>query len=140
MPIRSGADGALEVLLLTSRETKRWVIPKGWPMKGKKPWEAAAIEALEEAGIEGKPSKTSLGRYTYFKRQEAHFEVCDVDVYALSFTKQRASWREQGQREAKWCGLEQACELVEEPGLKALLLDLIDRGFPGPKARKKGVS
>ena len=83
LPLTIGEDGVTRVLLLTSRETKRWVIPKGWPMKGRKPYEAAAQEALEEAGVTGQAKKKPIGTYTYFKRREAHFDVCRVDVYLL---------------------------------------------------------
>ena len=62
--IRVAENGAREVLLITSRETRRWVVPKGWPMKGRKPWEAAAQEALEEAGVVGRPRKKPAGTYT----------------------------------------------------------------------------
>ena len=81
LPLRTGSDGTLQVLLVTSRETRRWVIPKGWPMKGLKPYEAAAQEALEEAGLKGHVEEKPVGTYTYFKRCEAHFAICDVDVY-----------------------------------------------------------
>ena len=128
LPIRIGEDGAAHVLLLTSRETRRWVIPKGWPMKGLKPWEAAATEALEEAGVVGRPLKRSLGRYTYFKRQATHFDVCDVDVYPLLFSEQLEGWREKGQREADWVTFAEAAERVEEPGLVGLLLRLDKEG------------
>ncbi len=99
-------------------------------MKGFKPWEAAAQEALEEAGVVARASKKLIGRYTYFKRQTTHFDVCDVDVYLLAFVKQLSSWREKGQREAKWFGLDEAAELVDEPGLVALLRKL-HRDDPG---------
>jgi 8-oxo-dGTP pyrophosphatase MutT (NUDIX family) len=59
LPLKVGDDGIVRVLLLTSRETKRWIIPKGWPMKGRKPSGAAAREALEEAGLVGRPSPSS---------------------------------------------------------------------------------
>ncbi len=129
LPIRFADDGAAQALLLTSRETKRWVIPKGWPMKGRKPWEAAAQEALEEAGVVGRPRKKPIGSYVYFKRQAAHFDVCRVDVYILAFAKQLKTWREIGQREAKWFGLEEAADLVEEPGLVALFKKLAATGL-----------
>ena len=58
LPLTIGEDGVTRVLLLTSRETRRWVIPKGWPMKGCKPYEAAAQEALEEAGVTGQAKKS----------------------------------------------------------------------------------
>src|SRR5262245_27803842 len=60
-------SGDIEILVVTSRETRRWIIPKGWPMKGKEPHKAAAIEAWEEAGVRGKPNKKSVGSYTYLK-------------------------------------------------------------------------
>src|ERR1700743_3757466 len=87
------AEGSIErVLLLTSRETRRWVIPKGWPMKGLKPYEAAAREALEEAGLKGHIEKKPIGTFTYFKRREAHFDICRVDVYLLRVEKQLKNW------------------------------------------------
>src|ERR1700732_466550 len=112
LPLTIGEDGGTRVLLLTSRETKRWVIPKGWPMKGRKPYEAAAQEALEEAGVTGQAKKKPIGTYTYFKRREAHFDVCRVDVYLLVVKKQLKTWREKtsaktaGSRSTKpptWC-------------------------------------
>jgi 8-oxo-dGTP pyrophosphatase MutT (NUDIX family) len=138
LPVRVLAGGKLQVLLLTSRETKRWVIPKGWPMKGRKPWEAAAIEAREEAGVVGRPRKKPIGSYLYFKRQAAHFDVCRVDVYPLTFAKQRSTWREIGQRETKWFSLEEAADLVEEPGLVALIRKLEAKGLG--KAKPKRVA
>src|SRR5690606_20329418 len=76
-------DGKVEVLLVTSRETKRWLIPKGWLMKGKKPHKAAAQEAVEEAGVKGEIESESLGHYDYWKRRAAHFDLCRVEVYPL---------------------------------------------------------
>jgi 8-oxo-dGTP pyrophosphatase MutT (NUDIX family) len=68
LPFRVGADGRPQVLLLTSRETKRWVIPKGWPMHGKKPREVAAQEAFEEAGLVGTLiGKRPVGSFHYAK-------------------------------------------------------------------------
>ena len=81
-------DGKIEVLLVTSRETKRWLIPKGWPMKGKKPHKAAAQEAEEEAGVKGEIKNKPLGSYDYWKRRAAHFDLCRVNVYPLEVSKQ----------------------------------------------------
>src|SRR5580692_251543 len=120
LPLTVGDDGITRVLLLTSRETRRWVIPKGWPMKGRKPYEAAAQEALEEAGVTGQAKKKPIGTYTYFKRREAHFDVCRVDVYLLVVKKQLETWREKDQREARWFTLDEAADMVQEPGLVAL--------------------
>lgn len=128
LPLAIGDDGVKRVLLLTSRETKRWVIPKGWPMKGRKPCDAAAQEALEEAGVMGHAKKKPIGTYTYFKRREAHFDLCRVDVYLLLVEKQRKTWREKHQRQAQWFTLDEAAELVQEPGLVALLRNLAQTG------------
>jgi 8-oxo-dGTP pyrophosphatase MutT (NUDIX family) len=120
LPIRF-EDGEPQVMLVTSRETKRWVIPKGWPMKGKKNWAAAAQEAKEEAGIIGKTYKRPVGEFRYFKRRAAHFDLCRVEVYVLGYERRLDSYREKGQREARWFALEEAAEAVQEPGLTALL-------------------
>lgn len=138
MPVRIGDAGRVQALLLTSRETKRWVIPKGWPMKGRKAWEEASREALEEAGVVGRPRKKPIGSYVYFKRQRAHFDVCRVDVYVLAFAKQLKTWREKGQREARWFALSEAADLVEEPGLVALLRKLEATGLGKMKPKKIG--
>ena len=64
LPIRLDDSGGTEVMLITSRETRRWVIPKGWPMKGRTPGQAAMVEAFEEAGLEGDiAGKAKLGSY-----------------------------------------------------------------------------
>jgi 8-oxo-dGTP pyrophosphatase MutT (NUDIX family) len=107
--------------LLTSRETKRWIIPKGWPIRGRKPHEAAAQEALEEAGVTGHVCKNPIGHYTYFKRRETHFDLCKVDVFVLKFDRQLKAWREKGERLTQWFTLEEAADLVDEVGLIAIL-------------------
>jgi len=132
--VRSGEP---EVLLLTSRETKRWVIPKGWPMKGRKNWASAAQEAREEAGVVGKTTKTPVGEFLYFKRRAAHFDLCRVEVYALTVEKLLRHFREKGQREARWFDLEEAAVRVQEPGLAALLGGLDWRAFAKPKPKRK---
>jgi 8-oxo-dGTP pyrophosphatase MutT (NUDIX family) len=129
LPLIVGEDGVARVLLLTSRETKRWVIPKGWPMRGRKPFEAAAKEAREEAGVAGHAKRRPVGSYSYFKRRNGHFDFCHVDVYMLRVERQLKTWREKGQREAQWFTLEEAADLVEEPGLIALFRDLARTGF-----------
>jgi len=129
LPLSLGDDGVVRALLLTSRETKRWVIPKGWPIRGLKPYEAAAREALEEAGVTGQMKKKPIGGYRYFKKLGGHFDYCQVDVYPLWVDKQLKTWREQDQREARWFTLKEAADLVQEPGLVALLRDLARAGF-----------
>ncbi|MCB1093515.1 MAG: NUDIX hydrolase, partial [Verrucomicrobiae bacterium] len=88
-------DGGLRILLLTSRETRRWVIPKGWPMSMRKGYETAEKEALQEAGVAGEIGVTPLGTYTYRKRLHFFSSVwCEVEVYPLEVTRQKLKWRE----------------------------------------------
>jgi 8-oxo-dGTP pyrophosphatase MutT (NUDIX family) len=117
-------NGRVEVLLVTSRETKRWLIPKGWPIKGKKPHKAAALEAREEAGVKGEVDDKPLGHYKYWKRRAAHFDLCRVNVYPLEVSKQLRSWREKGQRDAQWFEVEEAAHQVLEPALAELIRSL----------------
>ena len=139
LPLRF-EDGQPQVMLVTSRESRRWVIPKGWPMKGKKNWAAAAQEAKEEAGAIGKTYKRPIGEYRYFKRRASHFDLCRVEVYLLAFEKRLGSYREKGQRDVRWFALEEAGEAVQEPGLTALLqnLDLTPFRKPSKRAEKPG--
>jgi 8-oxo-dGTP pyrophosphatase MutT (NUDIX family) len=120
LPYRMGE--ALEILLVTSRETQRWVIPKGWPMMGKKPHAAAAREAREEAGVIGRITKTPFGAYHYVKRLKNGAPlVCSVDVFPLQVTRQRKRWPEQQQRTAHWFTVAEAADAVQEPELQALI-------------------
>jgi 8-oxo-dGTP pyrophosphatase MutT (NUDIX family) len=115
-------DKDLRILLVTSRDTGRWVIPKGWPMKGRTPHDAAAQEALEEAGIEGRVAKSSLGFYRYQKRlPDGTARPCTVHVFALEVVRRCKTWREKGQRTAKWFTLEEAAHAVQEPELQDLI-------------------
>ncbi len=114
-------DG-LEVLLVSSRETKRWVLPKGWPMKSKKPHSAAAREAMEEAGLVGKIDKKSAGFYHYQKKLKNGATVlCRVQVFPMLVEKQRKSWPEMDQRTTQWFRLPDAAEAVAEPELQTVI-------------------
>src|SRR3954447_24417229 len=132
-------DGQLRVMLITSRGTRRWVIPKGWPMRGLKPHRAAEREAYEEAGLKGHIGKVAVGTYAYEKRLANGVAVpCEVSVYPLQVISQRKRWPEMSQRDGRWLNPDDAAELVQEEGLRRLL-----RGFnPSPsgepsKARRK---
>ncbi|ACA16612.1 NUDIX hydrolase [Methylobacterium sp. 4-46] len=121
LPLRHGPDGA-QVLLITSRETRRWVIPKGWPMKGLKNHEAAAREAYEEAGVIGRVEKHALGSYLYQKRLKSRDTVlCQVQVFPLHVRRQLKAWPEQQERDGRWFSPSDAAEAVTEPGLAALI-------------------
>ncbi len=108
-------------MLITSRDTGRWIVPKGWPMKGRKDHEAAAREALEEAGLEGRIHKHPVGAYTYGKRGADGVDLCRVMVYRLDVEGERRSFRERGQRERRWFPPAEAALLVAEPPLAAII-------------------
>ncbi len=93
-------------------------------MKGKKPHKAAAQEAVEEAGVKGEIKQKPLGHYDYWKRRASHFDLCRVDVYPLEVSKQLSSWREKGQRDARWFEVEEAAHQVLEPALAELIRSL----------------
>jgi 8-oxo-dGTP pyrophosphatase MutT (NUDIX family) len=121
LPYRKAKRG-VEVLLITSRETKRWVIPKGWPMDGKQDHEAAAQEAFEEAGIQGRINEKSIGGYAYQKKKKSGALVdCVVMVYPLEVAKLLRNWPEKNERKRKWFKPEKAASLVNEDGLKAVI-------------------
>jgi 8-oxo-dGTP pyrophosphatase MutT (NUDIX family) len=102
LPYRQ-VEGRLEVLLVTSRETRRWIIPKGWAEKGTKPHDMAAREAFEEAGVRGKVRKCPHGSYRYEKRLTAKRSVeCEVTVFLLEVEQELADWPEKGERERRW--------------------------------------
>ena len=120
LPVRETAEG-LEVCLVTTRETRRWTIPKGWPMPGRKDREAAAIEALEEAGLVGKSRHKPLGAFLYWKRLPDHLELVRVKVFRLDVARQLDTWKESAERQVAWFGIAAAAEAVSEPGLAAMI-------------------
>jgi 8-oxo-dGTP pyrophosphatase MutT (NUDIX family) len=121
---RSAKTNEIEVLLVTSRDTGRWIIPKGWPMKGKKPHRAAAIEAWEEAGVNGKVRKKAFGYYTYLKGTKSQPIPVAAAVYLLRVETLDDGFREVGQRKREWVSCDEAARRVREPELKTLLLGL----------------
>lgn len=121
LPWRRGAEG-LEILLITSRETRRWVTPKGGRMKNRTDPEAAAQEALEEAGVEGIVDERPVGQFRYLKklkRRAARWLL--VEVYGLRVTAEHDDWKERAERERAWLPREEAARRVDEPELKALI-------------------
>lgn len=127
---RETKSNGVEILLMTSRETKRWIIPKGWPIKGLKPSESAAQEAYEEAGVRGAVGRRPIGKYTYEKRLNAPSKVvpCEVQVYALKVRRQDETWPENGQRELRWCQPEVAIATVDDRELAALMTKFVVAG------------
>ena len=116
-------DGKVEFLLITSRGTGRWIIPKGWPMDGETPAGAAATEAYEEAGAEGKPAEQVVGFYAYSKTHKGDDLPCVVAVFPLKVKKLVKDYPEKAERKRKWVGRKQALSLVSEPELRRIIKD-----------------
>lgn len=129
LPYRMTADGAIEVMLITSRDTGRWVVPKGHPIVGLAPHDAAAQEAWEEAGVRGYPCAAMLGDFRYIKRRRRGVIEATVAIYPLAAVRQDADWPERGQRQTRWFTLSDAAAAVDEPELQALIA-----GFRTPPA------
>ncbi len=131
IPFRVEAGG-LRVLLITASTGARWVIPKGWIEADLTPWDSAAKEALEEAGVVGAVSPDPLGDYEYRKYGGAY----RVRVYPLRVDRILDKWPEASLRRRRWVSLEEAIELVPDAGLKRLLADLpgiAEKGGPAAK-------
>jgi 8-oxo-dGTP pyrophosphatase MutT (NUDIX family) len=128
---RDRPDGTTEVLLITTRETGRWTVPKGWDIKGLKPHEVAERESWEEAGVVGKAKKKPFGRFTYVKTLKSGRKVASfVQVHLVHVETVEESFPELGQRERVWVTPTEAASMVPEPELKHLLSSLTGR----PKA------
>ena len=112
--------GELQVCLVTSRTSRRWILPKGWPMHGHTPGRAAAIEAFEEAGLRGHPFETCLGVYETRKHHDRR-RLFLAMVYPLKVEKVLNVWPEKKERRRKWFSLEKAASKVDEPGLADIL-------------------
>lgn len=122
---RDGLAG-VEVLLITSRDTGRWVIPKGWPIPGLSPEAAAAQEAWEEAGVSGETNPLCIGRFGYEKTlSNASSVPCAVAVYGLRVDKLAKSYPEAKQRQRNWFPVEEAAALVAEPELSLIIASFL---------------
>ena len=124
IPVRRASDGGLEVLLVTSRETRRWIIPKGWPIDHLSDAEAAAVEAWEEAGVQGTACARAIGSFCYDKRRPKEIVPIVVDVYRLDVTTIADDWPEAAQRRRAWYRPRDAASLVQEPELQVLIAGL----------------
>jgi 8-oxo-dGTP pyrophosphatase MutT (NUDIX family) len=135
LPYKVSAEEGVRVMLVTSRETKRWIIPKGWPMKDRKPYMAAKREAFEEAGVVGRIGKRPIGAYSYDKRIKTDAMVsCKVEVFPLRVRKQHEEWPERAEREGRWFSPDEAARVVQEKELREIirkLPELVDPETPG---------
>jgi 8-oxo-dGTP pyrophosphatase MutT (NUDIX family) len=122
LPWRIDPEKGLQILLITSRDTGRWVIPRGNPMPRLAGHETAAREAHEEAGLDGIVSPDPIGRYRYEKRRPDEAVPAEVTVYPLKVLRQHQSWPERHERSSRWFDPVRAAAAVDEPELKALIL------------------
>ncbi|MTJ80724.1 MAG: NUDIX hydrolase [Telmatospirillum sp.] len=122
-------DGEFQVALVTTRETGRWIIPKGWPVGDLPGPDVAIREAFEEAGVVGDVGNEPVGSFQYVKRMDAESRrLCDVLVFPLAVREILEDWPERHQRRREWMTPAQAAMAVEEAGLIQLMLDLTDFG------------
>ncbi|MFK3781460.1 NUDIX hydrolase [Agrobacterium sp. NPDC089420] len=124
--VRASASGVgPDVLLVTSRNSGRWVIPKGRAIGSKKPHQVASIEAWEEAGVRGKVDKMPLGYFEFRKTlPDGDIDPLWVQVHLLDVAEEEPAFPERGQRLVRWFKLDEAASLVLETDLAAMLLSL----------------
>jgi 8-oxo-dGTP pyrophosphatase MutT (NUDIX family) len=139
LPYRLTKSSAPEILLVTSRQTKRWIIPKGWPIKGLKPAKSAAREAYEEAGVRGSVKMKAIGIFSYEKRldEDGITIPCDVRVFPLLVKRQSKTWPESEQRVARWLEPAVALSLIKEKSLRSLISSFMKRLAANAKVRQK---
>jgi 8-oxo-dGTP pyrophosphatase MutT (NUDIX family) len=119
--LREGETGP-EVLLVSSLNTRRWIIPKGWPMSGRTLAGAALQEAWEEAGVRGQAEETAFGSYVYQKVRKPGLTIpCEVQVFRIAVTATEKRYPEAKRRKRKWVPVSKAAEMVDDVGLSVLL-------------------
>ena len=116
VPYREGTDG-IEILLITTKKRKRWIIPKGVIDPGFDAPESASREAYEEAGIRGTVESPPLTEYRYDKWGG----TCNVTVFIMRVTDELGEWPEAAFRNRGWFNLDQARKMVDKPELKGVL-------------------
>ena len=131
LPLRLAKNGAIEILLVTSRDTGRWIIPKGWTSKRIKDCKAAAREARQEAGVKGKILREAIGTYRYIKRELGNGALIEVRVFLLKVSKRCKHWPEKRDRRRAWFDIEDAANRVSDPELSIIISTLQERDGDG---------
>ncbi len=122
--------GKLQVCIVTSRRSKRWILPKGWPMHKETPADAAATEAWEEAGLTGRAIDRCLGVYAYVKTMSETLAPVVVMVYPLEVYEEHAKWPERKQRKRKWLSPKKAAKRLAEPELRRIVAQFDSKTLP----------
>ncbi|AML50262.1 MULTISPECIES: NUDIX hydrolase [Falsihalocynthiibacter] len=119
------ANGKIQILLITSRRSRLWIVPKGWPINGKTPAQSAAIEAWEEAGAIGVMGDACIGLYSHTKKAtKGEILPVMVSLFALQVKRTAKKFPEKSQRKRKWVSRKKAASMVSDPELGKIL-----RGF-----------
>jgi len=122
---RQSRSGELEILLVTSRERGRWIVPKGWPIKGETPAKVAALEAFEEGGVFGDVRSEPIGVYDYLKiLRDGSTVLCRVVLFGIEVRGTLANWPEQSQRKRSWFTVSEAGRTVSDFQLAQVLKSL----------------
>jgi 8-oxo-dGTP pyrophosphatase MutT (NUDIX family) len=137
LPLRLAKNGAIEILLVTSRDTGRWIIPKGWTSKRLRDRKAAAREAREEAGVKGKIFREAIGTYRYIKRELGDGVLVEVRVFLLKVSKRCKRWPEKRERQRAWFDLKDAAGKVSDPELSILIGMLQERNADDGRSSRK---
>lgn len=129
LPYRYTETGTLEILLVTSRSRRRWILPKGLPIEGLTPSQTTARAAYEEAGVRGTVHDKPVGRFVYDRRidEDGQSMSCEVTVFPLEVDRQHQIWPEVWQRETRWLTFGEATVLIDDAGLKPLLRSFAEK-------------
>jgi hypothetical protein len=143
LPYVHNENGEIEILVMSSRETRRAVVPKGWPIRNRKSWKTAEIEARQEAGLVGEIARRHVGQYRYWKRMDSSFVLVKVSVYPLRVTRQLTEWPEKHERTQSWMPPHDAATLIDETELGEIIIAFAQSFDAKPKSksrRRQGAS
>lgn len=110
-----------EVCLITTRGKGRWTLPKGWPMNGQTPAQAAATEAFEEAGVSGHAVNRCLGVYSYVKPKDKTRKPLVTLVFPLHVHTVHDHWPEQADRQRRWLSPAKAAKRLKPAALRHIV-------------------
>lgn len=111
-------EGKVEVLLVTSKSTRRWILPKGWPILSRRAHRTAAIEAFEEAGVTGKVHKNPFASFSSYKGGEAGLKLrTEILVFLVDVESEAEEFPDSAERDVRWVSIKEAVRMTSEPGL-----------------------